>query len=38
MLLSFFFLNKVVSSAVLAMDAVEAEERALKFQLLKVCN
>jgi hypothetical protein len=28
----------VVSSAVLAMDAVEAEERALKFQLLKVCN
>jgi hypothetical protein len=34
--LSLPFLNQMVSSAVSAMDALEAEERALKFQLLKV--
>jgi hypothetical protein len=32
----FLFLNQIISPVVSAMNALEAEERAMKFQLLKV--
>lgn len=32
------FLNQIISPVVSAMNALEAEERAMKFQLLKVHN